>query len=122
MTTRTAPDHSIVSSRTVYRIVFNASANMAEIEGALAQAIRSVGCLHGEAAVRLEAAYAIDPALRTVALDAEAPLGLAVARLFVGMCTHMLGEDAFRVFRGARAQDRGSQVDGGAGDEGAPAP
>jgi len=88
------------ASRSVYRIVFNASTDMGAVEETLLHAILSVGCLHGEAAVRLEAGYAINADERLVVLEAGAPLALAVARVFVGMCSHELGDDAFRVLRG----------------------
>lgn len=87
------------SGRSVYRIQFNAPTDMGAVEDTLLLAILAVGCLHGEAAVRLEAGYAINADERLVVLDAGAPLALAVARVFVGMCSHDLGEDAFRVLR-----------------------
>jgi len=88
------------AGRSVYRLVFNASTDMGAVEDTLLLAILSVGCLHGEAAVRLEAGYAINADERLVVLEAGAPLALAVARVFVGMCSHELGDDAFRVLRG----------------------
>ncbi len=88
------------SGRSVYRIQFTDRTDMTAVEDTLLLAILSVGCLHGESAVRLEAGYAIDVDERLVVLDAGAPLALAVARVFVGMCSHELGNDAFRVLRG----------------------
>lgn len=88
------------SGRSVYRIQFNDTTDMGAVEDTLLLAILSVGCLHGESAVRLEAGYAINAEERLVVLDAGAPLALAVARVFVGMCSHELGNDAFRVLRG----------------------
>ena len=88
------------AGRSVYRILFNASTDMGAVEDTLMLAILSVGCLHGEAAVRLEAGYAINADERLVVLDAGGPLALSVARVFVGMCSHELGDDAFRVLRG----------------------
>ena len=87
------------SGRALYRIVFHAPIDMSAIEDTLLHAILSVGCLHGDAAVRLEAGYAINAEERIVVLEAGAPLALAVARVFVGMCLHELGSDAFRVLR-----------------------
>ncbi len=92
--------------RSVYRIVFNPSTNMSAVEDTLLLAILSVGCLHGESAVRLEAGYAINAEERLVVLDAGAPLALAVARVFVGMCSHEFGGDAFRVLRAEGAVPR----------------
>lgn len=86
--------------RSVYRIQFKALTDMGEVEDTLLLAILSVGCLHGESAVRLEAGYAINADERLVVLEAGAPLAVAVARVFVGMCSHELGNDAFRILRG----------------------
>ena len=88
------------AGRSVYRILFNESIDMGAVEDTLLLAILSVGCMHGEAAVRLEAGYAINADDRIVVLNAGEPLALAVARVFVGMCSHELGSDAFRVLRG----------------------
>lgn len=87
-------------SRSVYRIQFSAPIDMGAVEDILLLAILSVGCLHGESAVRLEAGYAINAEERLVVLNAGAPLALAVARVFVGMCSHECGDSAFRVLRG----------------------
>ena len=88
------------AGRSVYRILFNTATDMGAVEDTLLLAILAVGCMHGEAAVRLEAGYAINAEERVVVLDAGAPLALAVARVFVGMCSHELGNDAFLVMRG----------------------
>ena len=53
--------------------------------------------VHDRRLVRSSSGHAEE---RLVVLDAGAPLALAVARVFVGMCSHELGNDAFRVLRG----------------------
>jgi hypothetical protein len=92
--------------RSVYRLQFNESSDMGEVEDMLLMSILAVGCMHGEAAVRLEAGYDIDAGERLVVLEAGAPLAQAVARVFVGMCSHDLGGDAFRVVRSGGAAPR----------------
>jgi hypothetical protein len=91
------------SHRSVLRIRFVESTDMGEVEDTLLLAILAVGCLHGQAAVRLEAGYAIDPESRVVVLDNEGTLAVAVARMFVGMCSHEFGDHAFHVIRRAGA-------------------
>ncbi len=91
--------NDVRAGRSVYRIEFNPGTDMGSVEDTLLLAILSVGCLHGQAAVRLETGYAIDADAGVVVLDAEAPLGVAVARVFVGMCSHEYGDDSFRVTR-----------------------
>lgn len=87
------------ASGAVYRILFKEPADMEAVEGILHLAIHSVECLHGEAAVRLEAGYAIYAHERLVVLVAGAPMAMAVARVFVGMCSREFGERAFRILR-----------------------
>ncbi len=94
------------AGRSVFRIQFNDPTDMGAVEDTLSLAFLSVGCLHGEAAVRLEAGFAIDADERVVVLDADAPLALSVARVFVGLCSHEFGDDAFRVLRGAETVPR----------------
>lgn len=98
------------AGRSVYRILFNESTDMGAVEDTLLLAILAVGCMHGEAAVRLEAGYAINADDRIVVLDAGGPLALAVARVFVGMCSHELGSDGFRVLRGEGTVQREASV------------
>jgi hypothetical protein len=90
------------SGRTVYRLTFRIPVAMEAVEETLLLAILAVGCLHGGAAVRLDAGYAIDPGDRAVVLDAGTEIGRAVARVFIGFCTHEFGDDAFAVVRAAR--------------------
>lgn len=98
--------HDQRAGRSVYRIEFNPGTDMGSVEDTLLLAILAVGCQHGQAAVRLETGYAIDADAGVVVLDAEAPLGVAVARVFVGMCSHEFGDDSFRVARGEASAAR----------------
>jgi hypothetical protein len=85
--------------RAVYRLTFERPVDMDAVERTLLLAILAVGCLCGEAAVRLDARYAIDPAARVVVLDAGTDVGRAVARVFIGFCTREFGDDALGVVR-----------------------
>lgn len=87
------------TGRSVYRLVFEPAVDMEAVEETLLLAILAVGCLYGEAAVRLDAGYAIDPDARVVVLDAGTEIGCAVARVFIGFCTRECGDDTFAVAR-----------------------
>ncbi|HMN39460.1 MAG TPA: hypothetical protein PKE29_01350 [Phycisphaerales bacterium] len=87
------------SGRSVYRLVFEPVVDMEAVEETLLLAILAIGCLYGEAAVRLDAGYAIDPDGRVVVLDASTEIGCAVARVFIGFCTREFGDDTFAVVR-----------------------
>lgn len=88
------------AGRTVYRLAFKIPVDMEAVEETLLLAILAVGCLHGDAAVRLDAGYAIDQQARVVVIDASTDIGRAVARVFIGFCTREFGDDAFGVGRG----------------------
>lgn len=88
------------ADRAVYRFAFADSTDMAKVEEVLLLAILAVGCLHGQAAVRLEVGYAIKAESRSVVLDAGSALANAVARVFVGFSAHEFGESAFQIHRG----------------------
>lgn len=87
------------AGRTVYRLAFEAPVDMEAVEETLLLAILAVGCLYGEAAVRLDAGYAIDADARVVVLDGSTDIGRAVARVFIGFCTREFGDDTFAVVR-----------------------
>lgn len=88
------------ADRAVYRFTFRDSTDMAKVEEVLLLSILAVGCLHGQAAVRLEVGYAMSADSRSVVLDAGSALANAVARVFVGFSAHEFGEDAFQIHRG----------------------
>lgn len=87
------------ASRTVYRIAFGMNADIDRAEEMLLLAILAIGCLHGDAAVRLDARYAIDHRRSTFVVDASTEIGHAVTKVFIGFCAHELGHDAFVVAR-----------------------
>jgi hypothetical protein len=87
------------AGRTVYRLAFEIPVDMETVEETLLLAILAVGCLYGDAAVRLDAGYAIDADARVVVLDASTDIGRAVARIFIGFCTREFGDDTFSVVR-----------------------
>lgn len=87
------------SARSVYRLTFTIPVDMNAVEDTLLLAILAVGCLHGEAAVRLDVGYAIDNTARVVVIDAGTQIGRAVARVFIGLCTREFGDDTFVVAR-----------------------
>ena len=85
--------------RSVYRITFTIPVDMEAVEETLLLAIFAVSCLHGEAAVRLDAGYAIGTSERVVVIDASTDIGVAVTRVFIGFCTREFGDDVFGVAR-----------------------
>jgi len=87
------------TGRTVYRLTFDIPVDMDTVEETLLLAILAVGCLYGEAAVRLDAGYAIDADARVVVLDGGTDIGRAVARIFIGFCSREFGDGTFSMVR-----------------------
>jgi hypothetical protein len=87
------------AGRFVYRLAFQIPVDMEAVEETLLLAILAVGCLYGDAAVRLDAGYAINADERIVVIDAGTETGRAVARVFIGFCTREFGDDTFSVAR-----------------------
>lgn len=87
------------AARFVYRIAFQIPVDMQAVEETLLLAILAVGCLYGEAAIRLDAGYAIDADERVVVIDASNETGRAIARVFIGFCTREFGDDTFSLAR-----------------------
>lgn len=85
--------------RTVYRLEFEIPVDMDAVEETLLLAILAVGCLYGEAAVRLDAGYAIDAEARVVVIDGGTDIGRAVARIFIGFCSREFGDGTFSMVR-----------------------
>lgn len=83
----------------VYRFQFDEGIDMEEVEQTLVLSILAVGFLHGEAAVRLDAGYAVDAEKRAVAVDAATETGRAVTRVFTGFCIHEFGDENFSIVR-----------------------
>lgn len=81
----------------LYRFAFSATPDMAEVEQTLLMAVLAVSCLHGPAAVRLDAGYALDHDKRILLVDASTPVGRDVTRVFAGLCAHEFGDGSFRV-------------------------
>lgn len=93
--------------RTVYRFEFVHRVDIDEVEQTLALSILAVGCLQGEAAVRLDVGYAIDCDRRVIVVDGDTETGRAVTRVFTGFCIHEFGDDAFSVNRPVEKSPRG---------------
>lgn len=99
------------TNRIAYRLVFLKPLDMEAVEETLLLAILAVECLHGESAVRLDVGYAINKIDRMVVLDASNDTSRAVARVFLGFCTHEFGEDSFAVAPLKRSSNQQARLD-----------
>ncbi|WP_425619086.1 hypothetical protein NA78x_002817 [Anatilimnocola sp. NA78] len=83
----------------IYRYSFEDTVQSEDIEAALLLAIWGCEALHGEAQVRLDAAYFFDQATRACVIEAGTAVGRDFSRLFVNFVRRECGEDSFRVER-----------------------
>jgi hypothetical protein len=93
----------------MYRYALSPAVPAGDLEDTLALAVLACQALHGEAQVRLDAAYEFDGRNRTCAIDASTTVGRDLNRLFAGLLAREFGADSFRVARDAR-RPTGGQV------------
>jgi len=86
-------------NKEIYRYEFLPDAKASDIEETLHLAMLAAECLHGQARVRLDASYCMDPDKRVCVVDAGTAIGRDVVRIFTGFAIREFGEDAFRVRR-----------------------
>jgi hypothetical protein len=82
-----------------YRYIFDSAVSPDQIEASLLLAIGQAEALYGEAQVRLDFNYHLDPAARGCTLDGTSDVGRDINRLFVGFVRRQFGEDSFVVER-----------------------
>lgn len=93
----------------IYRFEFVEGTDMAEVEDTVRLSILSAGCLIGDAAVRLDAGYAISYDKRSVVLSGH-NAAECVIRIFCGFCSHEYGNNSFKV---ERVQEKPAAASGG---------
>jgi hypothetical protein len=86
-----------------YRYVLPAGVPVTDLEDTLALAVLACQALHGEAQVRLDAAYEFDGRRRACEVDATTAVGRDLNRLFAGLLAREFGPTAFDVVRDQRA-------------------
>lgn len=84
---------------TLYRLSFNASTAMSNVESVVALALMTIEDLHGEIAARLDIGYTFDADKRQCVIDARTPAGRNLSRILVGMLKREFGDTAFHVER-----------------------
>lgn len=86
-------------SHAAHHFVFDPGIAFEDIEASLLLAIFAAESLHGEAQVRLDLAYAVDPEQRTCVIDATTAVGQDVNRVFIGFVLREYGPESFTVQR-----------------------
>lgn len=83
----------------MFRFEFDLVVDFDEAETTLQLAIMAAEGLVGEACVRMDVTFEVDPALRTIFIDGGSPTGEVVTRIFTSLLTHEFGADVFWVRR-----------------------
>lgn len=96
-------------NRQVFRFSFGELVSMQQVEETLLLSVMAVESLHGATAVRLGGSYALDLSRRVCVVDATAEVGQAICRIFTGLLSREIGDDAFQVTR-ARPRDAAHPV------------
>ena len=82
-----------------YRYKFLSISAVQEAAKTLLLAMLAAEGLHGEARVRMDADYAVDPALFTIVVDTASVVGEDIAAIFTAFVTKELGQNKFMVHR-----------------------
>jgi hypothetical protein len=83
----------------VFRFQFDTDVPLDEAESSLHLALFAAEGLFGQARVRLDAGYDLDPMSRSLVIDVSTEVGASVARIFTGLLVREFGESAFEVDR-----------------------
>lgn len=82
-----------------YRYKFLSAAALQEAEKTLLLATLAAEGLYGESRVRMDAAYAVDETLNTIAVDTSTSVGDDIASMFTAFVSRELGQSKFLVRR-----------------------
>ena len=82
-----------------YKFTFSPVVSRQSVGEALITAVFAVECIHGQSAIRLDAAYRLDEEKRTCVVNAGTPVGRDIGLLLAGLLALQFGGDAFAVSR-----------------------
>ena len=83
----------------IYRYCFDDEVPITAVRDSLLVAAFSAEGIHGQAQVRLDAAFLLDEERRCCALDGSTLVGQTIAQILTSFLLHELGEPAFTVER-----------------------
>jgi hypothetical protein len=83
----------------MYRYSFSEDTAFEQVQSTLLLALWATESIHGDAAVRLDAAHSTDDERRLIEIDGTTPTGLTLNKLLVGFLVREFGPLGFRVER-----------------------
>lgn len=87
---------------TEFRFQFTADVDLAEADGTLRLSLLAAEGLHGEARVRTEVTFAVDPVRAEIRVAGGGIVTGNVVQIYTSLLTHEFGRDAFTVRRDSR--------------------
>lgn len=87
---------------TEFRFQFTADVDLAEAEGTLRLSLLAAEGLHGEAKVRTEVTFAVDPVRAEIRVAGGGIVTENVVQICTALLTHEFGREAFTVRRDSR--------------------
>lgn len=91
-------------SATEYRFQFKPDVDLSEAEDTMRLSLLAAEGLFGEARVRTEVSYTVDPLRAEILVVGDAPVGEAVTQIFTSLLSHEFGRGAFTVRRESARQ------------------
>ncbi len=82
-----------------YKYRFEDKVEMSAVEDNLLVAVIAAEAIHGRAVVNLDADFDLDEKSRICQIDANSGVGRDIARIFVGLLAHDVGEHGFTIMR-----------------------
>lgn len=85
--------------QTEHRFQFNPDVDLSEAEATLRLSLLAAEGLHGEARVRTEVSYTLEPLRSEIRVVGGEPVGDAVVQIYTSLLSHEFGRGAFTVRR-----------------------
>jgi len=82
-----------------YRFQFKPDVDLPEAEGTMRLSLLAAEGLFGEARVRTEVSYTVDPLRAEIRIAGDTPVGETVTQIFTSLLSHEFGRSAFSVRR-----------------------
>lgn len=87
-----------------HRFQFNPEVELQEAEATLRLSLLAAEGLYGEARLRTDVSYSVEPLRAAIRIEGDAPITDAVAQIYTSLLSHEFGRDAFTVRRSPAGQ------------------
>jgi hypothetical protein len=95
-------------SQTEHRFQFTPEVDLPEAEATLRLSLLAAEGLYGEARIRTDVSYSVEPLRSEIRVEGDAPVSDAVAQIYTSLLSHEFGRRAFTVRRRPAAEPAAS--------------